>query len=69
MKFDELMLNSSDCQVQQEGNIFEENDKVDGNFSVQIISEQETETQYFVGDPLQNLIRQIVRTLFIRLIV
>lgn len=69
MKFDELMLNSSDCQVQQEGNIFEENDKVDGNFSVQIISEQETETQYFVGDPLQNLIRQIVRTLFIRFIV
>lgn len=69
MKFDELMLNPSNCQVQQEGNIFEESDKVDGNISVQIISEQETETQYFVGDPLQNLIRQIVRTLFIRLIV
>lgn len=69
MKFDELMLNPSNCQVQQEGNIFEESDKVDGNISVQIISEQETETQYFVGDPLQNLIRQIVRTLFIRFIV
>ncbi|XP_035737577.1 uncharacterized protein LOC118448432 isoform X2 [Vespa mandarinia] len=59
MKFDELMLSTNDCQVQQEGNIFEESDKVDGNISLRIISRPETETQYVVDDLLLNLIRQI----------
>ncbi|XP_047351796.1 uncharacterized protein LOC124949933 isoform X2 [Vespa velutina] len=59
MKFDELMSNTNDCQVQQEGNIFEESDKVDGSISVRIISRPETETQYIVDDLLLNLIRQI----------
>ncbi|XP_046818048.1 uncharacterized protein LOC124423838 isoform X2 [Vespa crabro] len=59
MKFDEVMLNTNDCQVQQEGNIFEESDKVDDNISVRIISRPETETQYVVDDLLLNLIRQI----------
>lgn len=60
MKFDEFELNSNDFVIPGDDNVFENNDKLDNQVFLRILTKPETETRQIVVDPLLSVIQQIV---------
>ncbi|XP_043491946.1 uncharacterized protein LOC122517559 [Polistes fuscatus] len=60
MKFDEFELNSNNFLIPQDDNVFKNNDKLDNQVFLRILTKPETETRQIVVDPLLSVIQQIV---------